>query len=201
MKVKLYEQLCVMNQGFDQVRRSLKELAKHSFLEPSEIRRFQQLTEEARAATNSYLLEVLGTEETDRAGRLFVQRKARERREEQRSRWRQPMKGLYIVRKRVTASEPGGAADRALWQLAALDRAKDSVHATYQRLATAADRAAKLCDKMEGGMERFIQAWNAAHPDQTIQRCCGIVSTSACLRYTLNADAFCDACRSTRGKR
>src|ERR1700694_4585834 len=40
MKVKLYEQLCVMNQGFDQVRRSLKELAKHSFLEPSEIRPF-----------------------------------------------------------------------------------------------------------------------------------------------------------------
>jgi hypothetical protein len=86
MEVKVYEQLCVMNQGFDQVRRSLKELAKHSFLEPSEIRRFQQLTEEARAATNSYLLEVLGTEETDRAGSLFVRRKARERREEQRSR-------------------------------------------------------------------------------------------------------------------
>ena len=75
-----------MNQGFDQVRRSLKELAKHASLEPSEIRRFQQLTEEARAATNSYLLEVLGTEETNRAGRLFVRRKARERREEQRSR-------------------------------------------------------------------------------------------------------------------
>jgi len=111
------------------------------------------------------------------------------------------MKGLYIVGKRVTASQPGGAADRALRQLAALDRAKDSVHRAYQHLTTAADRAAKLCYKIEGGMERFIQTWNAAHPDQTIQRCCGIASTSACLRYTMNADAFCDACRSTRSKR
>ena len=89
---------------------------------------------------------------------------------------------------------PNGANLR--WREDPLDRvtydhrsgeAKDSVHRAYQHLTTAADRAAKLCDKIEGGMERFIQTWNAAHPDQTIQRCCGIASTSACLRYTMNA--------------
>ena len=63
------------------------------------------------------------------------------------------MNGLHIVRKRVTASEPGGAASRALRQLMALDRAKDSVHGAYQHLTTAADPAAKLCDKLEGEIE------------------------------------------------
>ena len=82
MKVKIYEHLCGMNQGFDQVRRSLKALAKHSALEAAEIRRFEHLTAEACAATNSYLLEALGRLETDQAGRLFVQRKAREQRDE-----------------------------------------------------------------------------------------------------------------------
>ena len=110
------------------------------------------------------------------------------------------MKGLYIVRQRVTASEPGGAADRALRQLAALDRAKDSVYAAYQHLTTAADRAAKLYDKMEGGMERFIQTWNAAHPDLAIQRCRGTESNCGCLRYTINELGFCHACSSTRGR-
>ena len=82
MKLKTYRHLCAMNEGFDQVQRSLKSLAKHSPLERSEIRRFEQLAAEACAAANSFLLEALGAEETDLAGRLFVRRKARERQEE-----------------------------------------------------------------------------------------------------------------------
>ena len=64
------------------VQRSLKSLAKHSPLERSEIRRCEQLAAEACAAANSFLLEALGAEETDLAGRLFVRRIARERQEE-----------------------------------------------------------------------------------------------------------------------
>jgi hypothetical protein len=46
------------------------------------MRRFEQLAAEVRAATNSFLLEALGTLETDHAGRLFVRRRSRERKEE-----------------------------------------------------------------------------------------------------------------------
>ena len=82
MKAKTYRHLWSMNEGFDRVRRSLKALAKHAALDASELRRFQELAAEARAATNSYLLEALGAEQTDRAGRLFARRRERERREE-----------------------------------------------------------------------------------------------------------------------
>jgi hypothetical protein len=47
MKVKRYRYLCFMNEGFSQAQRSLKALAKHSPLERSEIRRFEQLAAEA----------------------------------------------------------------------------------------------------------------------------------------------------------
>src|SRR5260370_42402070 len=83
MKLKVYEQLLAMNQGFDQVRRSLHALARFPSVDPAELRRFEQLAAEARAATNSFLLEALGTLETDHAGRLFVRRRTRERKEEQ----------------------------------------------------------------------------------------------------------------------
>ena len=83
MKRKVYEHVLEMNQGFDLVLRSLKALAKHRGLQPEEIRRFAQMARESRAATNSYLLESLARQETADAGRLFVQRKARERKEEQ----------------------------------------------------------------------------------------------------------------------
>ncbi len=56
MKLKVYEQLLAMNQGFDKVRRSLHALASCPAVDPGEMRRFQQLAAEARAATNSYLL-------------------------------------------------------------------------------------------------------------------------------------------------
>ena len=82
MKAKAYRQLCKMNEGFAQVRRSLRTLAKYSPLETAELRRFEKMAAEACAATNSYILETFGAKETDAAGRLFAERKARERQEE-----------------------------------------------------------------------------------------------------------------------
>ena len=83
MKLKAYEHLLLVNQGYDQVARSLKALAKYPALRPDEIAQFAQLAEEARAASNSHLLDVLATVEIARAGRLSGQRKARERKEDQ----------------------------------------------------------------------------------------------------------------------
>jgi hypothetical protein len=83
MKRKVCEHVLGVNHGFDLVLHSLKELAKHPGLKRGEIRRFEQLARESRAATNSYLLESLGRRETAAPGRLFVQRKAREQKEEQ----------------------------------------------------------------------------------------------------------------------
>ncbi len=83
MKRKVYVHVLGVNQGFDLVLRSLKALAKCRGLQRGEIRRFEQLARETRAATNSFVLESLGRLETAAAGRLFVQRKAREQKEEQ----------------------------------------------------------------------------------------------------------------------
>ena len=58
---KPYEHLFLMNQGFDQVARSLKALAKYPALRTDEIAQFAELAEESRAATNSHLLDVLAT--------------------------------------------------------------------------------------------------------------------------------------------
>ena len=80
--LKAYERLFAMNQGYEQVARSLKALAKYPALRPAEIARFAQLAEETRAATNSHLLDVLAAIEIAHAGRLSRQRKARERNEE-----------------------------------------------------------------------------------------------------------------------
>ena len=82
-KRDVYEHVWEMNAGFEQVLRSLKTLAKYSGLQPDEIRRFAQMAREARAATNSFVLESLGRIETAEAGRLFAQRRVREQKEEQ----------------------------------------------------------------------------------------------------------------------
>ena len=82
-KVKVYEHVLEMNRGFEQVRTSLQALAKYPGLQRGEIRRFEQLARENCAATNSFVLESLARRETAAAGRLFVQRKAREQKEEQ----------------------------------------------------------------------------------------------------------------------
>ncbi len=49
----------------------------------SELGRFRALAQEARASTNPYLAAVIESAETDEAGRLFRQRLARERKDEQ----------------------------------------------------------------------------------------------------------------------
>ncbi len=69
-----------MNQGFEEVRRSLQALSRYAVLQPQEIQRFERLVAEARAATNSFLLATLGTLESTEAGRLFARRIAQERR-------------------------------------------------------------------------------------------------------------------------
>jgi hypothetical protein len=50
---RVYEELWRMNEGFEQVRQSLKALARHPALQRSEVRRFLELAAEACAATNS----------------------------------------------------------------------------------------------------------------------------------------------------
>lgn len=80
---KTYEHLFLVNQGFDQVARSLKELAKFPVLRPDEIAQFAQLAEETRSATNSHLLDLMAAIEITRAGRLSSQRAARDRKQEQ----------------------------------------------------------------------------------------------------------------------
>lgn len=63
MKLKAYEYLFLVNQGYDQVARSLKALAKYSALRPDQIAQFAQVAEETRAATISHLLDVLAAVE------------------------------------------------------------------------------------------------------------------------------------------
>ena len=110
------------------------------------------------------------------------------------------MTQLFIVRKRVTALpvESSSAAGPALHQLAALERAKDAIQQTSLRLSVAMDCAAKLYAQIDARTDRFVAAWNAAHPTHNIQRCRGARTDSACLRYTTNATAVCDACGSSK---
>jgi hypothetical protein len=82
MKRHIYGQLFRLNEGFQEVLDSLRELRKQPSLEDQEIRRLEALTAEARAITNSYLLEAFGTLETIEAGKLFRKHLARERKEE-----------------------------------------------------------------------------------------------------------------------
>jgi hypothetical protein len=83
MKLKVYEHLFLVNQGYDQVARSLKTLARYPALRPAEVTQFAQLAEESRAATNSHFLDLLAALEINHAGRLSRQRRARERKEDQ----------------------------------------------------------------------------------------------------------------------
>ena len=75
MQRKVYEAVCGINQGYEQVRRSLKVLEKHPALHRQEVRRFEAWAAEVCAATNSYVLEALGADEANRAGRLFARRR------------------------------------------------------------------------------------------------------------------------------
>lgn len=63
--------------------RSLKALEKFAALRPEEIRRFADLASEARAATNTHLLDALSASESAGAGRLSQRRRRREQKDEQ----------------------------------------------------------------------------------------------------------------------
>jgi hypothetical protein len=109
------------------------------------------------------------------------------------------MTQLFIVKKGATAFPlESSSAAPALQQLAALDRAKDAIQQTSLRLSVALDCAAKLYAKIDARTDRFVAAWNAAHPTHIIQRCRGARTASACLRYTMNTTAVCDACSSRK---
>ena len=77
MKLEIYEQLFRMNQGFEDALDALGKLSKNPVFNRSQMRRFEDLARETQAATNSYLLEAMGTDETQQAGRL--ERKQRRR--------------------------------------------------------------------------------------------------------------------------
>jgi hypothetical protein len=109
------------------------------------------------------------------------------------------MTQLFIVKKGATAFPlESSSAAPALQQLAALEKAKDALQRTSLHLAVAMDCAAKLYANTETRTDRFVAAWNATHPTQIIQRCRGARIASACLRYTTNATAVCDACGSRK---
>ena len=57
-------------------------VGRHDGFQRSELQRFREKSEEARAATMSYIAEVIETAETDEAGRRFGKRVARERQEQ-----------------------------------------------------------------------------------------------------------------------
>jgi hypothetical protein len=82
MTVRIYEQLAMLNTGFDQVRRSLAALARYREFDRPTLVQFSERAEEARAATNSYLASVIEAAETAKAGRQFRKRRTREEAEE-----------------------------------------------------------------------------------------------------------------------
>ena len=82
MSVDPFECLLRINRGFAEVLEGLRALRKQRGFEPEQVRRFEQLAQETRAATNSHLLGVLESQETNEAGRLFRRRLERERRDE-----------------------------------------------------------------------------------------------------------------------
>ena len=83
MKLDVYKHLLRMNRGFDLVVRSLAALRKHGAFQQGELARFRALSQEARAATNSYLAGAIESSETNEAGRRFRERKEQERSDEE----------------------------------------------------------------------------------------------------------------------
>ena len=80
-RAEVYRDLWELDEGFAQVHRVLRRMRSIRGFPTDELARYSALTEEARAATLSYLLEIVGESETRKAGRLFSSRQARERRE------------------------------------------------------------------------------------------------------------------------
>ena len=72
----------VIETGLAQALQGLGALRKSAMFDQSEMERFTELTAEARAATLSYLLNVIESTETEEAARLQGRRIKRERRDE-----------------------------------------------------------------------------------------------------------------------
>ena len=70
----IYDQLATINGNFEQVRASLALLRRLPGFERAEIDAVALLTNEARAACLSYVLNVMETSETDEAARLQSRR-------------------------------------------------------------------------------------------------------------------------------
>jgi len=77
---RIYHQLQELDEGFAQVNRALNRMRAIRGFHASELARYSALTAEARAATLSYLLEIIGEAESKEAGRLFRSRRRREAR-------------------------------------------------------------------------------------------------------------------------
>jgi mono/diheme cytochrome c family protein len=82
VQAEVYLHLWLINRAFERVLKSLDVLRGHPGFRRGEMDRFRNLSQEARAAMNSYLVNVVETAETDKAGRHFRKRIRRERREE-----------------------------------------------------------------------------------------------------------------------
>jgi len=70
----VYWQLWRLNAAFDEILQCLDALRQQRGFHPRELARFRAFSQEARAATNSYLAGVIESAETDQAGRRFRQR-------------------------------------------------------------------------------------------------------------------------------
>ena len=81
-RLRVYERLAGIEAGFEQAIGALHAFRKHSGFARSEIKHLDELTAEARAATLSYLINVIENAETDEAGRLQGRRLKRERRDD-----------------------------------------------------------------------------------------------------------------------
>jgi hypothetical protein len=78
----MYEQLVALNAGFEEVRRALRKLRSLGSFDSAERAHLSALSEEARAASNSYLASVIETLETEHAGKFYRHRLDRERKQE-----------------------------------------------------------------------------------------------------------------------
>lgn len=78
---QLYQRLRELDEGFAQVNRALSSMGSFRGFHADELARCSALAEEARAATLSYLLEIVAESESRKAGRLFNSRQARGRRD------------------------------------------------------------------------------------------------------------------------
>ena len=75
---QVYQQLWELDEGFAQVHRVLNKMRLIPGIHPTEIAGYSALAAEARAATFSYLLEIVGDAESKEAGLLFRYRRRRE---------------------------------------------------------------------------------------------------------------------------